>query len=179
MLTNCFLFTLRLSYLGRAVHVVFASQGQEAFMEGDVQRLRRSTVSLMDRSGTTICGGRCIGCCPAATGSAERPGASPVTGKPGNPARRGHGTCTATYGTGVASCAWAGGGQCYRVVSPPPRKKNVMPIRPKPVRGGWVAQMSARVLDDLTAEQRDLCVDVLDLAGSARHRRRVGHRHST
>lgn len=33
-LTKCFLFTLRLSYSGKAVHRVFASQGQEAFIEG-------------------------------------------------------------------------------------------------------------------------------------------------
>jgi hypothetical protein len=34
VLTRCFLFTLRLSHSGRAVHRVFASQGQEAFLEG-------------------------------------------------------------------------------------------------------------------------------------------------
>ncbi len=32
--TKCFLFTLRLSFSGKAVHRVFASQGQEAFIEG-------------------------------------------------------------------------------------------------------------------------------------------------
>ena len=37
VLTKCFLFTLRLSCSGKAVHVVFASQGQEAFMEGHVR----------------------------------------------------------------------------------------------------------------------------------------------
>ena len=31
---RCFLFTLRMSYSGKAVHRVFASQGQEAFIEG-------------------------------------------------------------------------------------------------------------------------------------------------
>lgn len=36
-LTRCFLFTLRLSYSGKAVHRVFASQGQEAFIEGHVE----------------------------------------------------------------------------------------------------------------------------------------------
>jgi transposase len=35
-LTKCFLFTLRLSCSGKAVHRVFASQGQEAFLEGHV-----------------------------------------------------------------------------------------------------------------------------------------------
>lgn len=35
-MTRCFLFTLRLSYSGKAVHRVFASQGQEAFIEGHV-----------------------------------------------------------------------------------------------------------------------------------------------
>jgi len=34
--TKCFLFTMRLSYSGKAVHRVFASQGQEAFLEGHV-----------------------------------------------------------------------------------------------------------------------------------------------
>lgn len=34
--TKCFLFTFRLSYSGRAVHRVFATQGQEAFIEGHV-----------------------------------------------------------------------------------------------------------------------------------------------
>jgi transposase len=33
-LTKCFLFTLRLSSSGKACHQVFASQGQEAFIEG-------------------------------------------------------------------------------------------------------------------------------------------------
>ncbi len=32
--TRCFLFTFRLSHSGKAVHRVFASQGQEAFIEG-------------------------------------------------------------------------------------------------------------------------------------------------
>jgi Mu transposase, C-terminal domain len=36
VMTKCFLFTLRLSHSGRAVHRVFASQGQEAFLEGHV-----------------------------------------------------------------------------------------------------------------------------------------------
>ena len=35
-MTKCFLFTLRLSCSGKAVHRVFASQGQEAFLEGHV-----------------------------------------------------------------------------------------------------------------------------------------------
>lgn len=36
VMTKCFLFTLRLSCSGKAVHRVFASQGQEAFLEGHV-----------------------------------------------------------------------------------------------------------------------------------------------
>lgn len=36
-LTKCALFTLRLSYSGKAVHRVFASQGQEAFIEGHLE----------------------------------------------------------------------------------------------------------------------------------------------
>jgi transposase len=35
-MTKCFLFTLRMSHSGKAVHRVFASQGQEAFLEGHV-----------------------------------------------------------------------------------------------------------------------------------------------
>lgn len=36
-LTKCALFTLRLSFSGKAVHRVFASQGQEAFIEGHLE----------------------------------------------------------------------------------------------------------------------------------------------
>lgn len=35
-MTKCFLFTFRLSCSGKAIHRVFASQGQEAFIEGHV-----------------------------------------------------------------------------------------------------------------------------------------------
>ncbi len=37
MKTKVFLFTLRLSFSGKAVHRAFATQGQEAFLEGHVQ----------------------------------------------------------------------------------------------------------------------------------------------
>nr|WP_245666210.1 IS21 family transposase [Micromonospora sediminicola] len=37
---KCYLFTLRMSFSGKAVHRVFASQGQEAFMEGHVEAFR-------------------------------------------------------------------------------------------------------------------------------------------
>ncbi|WBB93665.1 IS21 family transposase [Verrucosispora sp. WMMC514] len=37
---KCYLFTLRMSHSGKAVHRVFASQGQEAFMEGHVEAFR-------------------------------------------------------------------------------------------------------------------------------------------
>ncbi|MFN2536095.1 MAG: IS21 family transposase [Pseudonocardiaceae bacterium] len=37
---KCHLFTLRMSYSGKAVHRVFASQSQEAFMEGHVEAFR-------------------------------------------------------------------------------------------------------------------------------------------
>jgi transposase len=37
---KCYLFTLRLSYSGRSVHRAYASQGQEAFMEGHAEALR-------------------------------------------------------------------------------------------------------------------------------------------
>jgi transposase len=35
--TKCFLFTLRLSFSGKAVHRVYSTQGQEAFLEGHQQ----------------------------------------------------------------------------------------------------------------------------------------------
>lgn len=38
--TNCYLFTLRMSYSGKAVHRVFASCGQEAFFEGHLHAFR-------------------------------------------------------------------------------------------------------------------------------------------
>jgi len=38
--TRCFLFTFRLSYSGKAVNRVFASQGQEAFIEGHLEAFR-------------------------------------------------------------------------------------------------------------------------------------------
>ena len=37
--TKCYLFSLRLSFSGRAVHKIFASCGQEAFLEGHVHAL--------------------------------------------------------------------------------------------------------------------------------------------
>jgi len=39
-LTKCALFILRLSYSGKAIHRVFASQGQEAFIEGHLAAFR-------------------------------------------------------------------------------------------------------------------------------------------
>jgi hypothetical protein len=36
VMTKCYLFVLRMSYSGRAVHRVFATCGQEAFLEGHV-----------------------------------------------------------------------------------------------------------------------------------------------
>ena len=38
--TRCFMFTYRLSFSGAAVHRVFASQGQEAFIEGHLEAFR-------------------------------------------------------------------------------------------------------------------------------------------
>lgn len=38
--TKCFLFTFRLSYSGKAIHRVYASQGQEAFIEGHLEAFR-------------------------------------------------------------------------------------------------------------------------------------------
>ena len=36
VMTKCYLFVLRMSYSGKAVHQVFATAGQEAFLEGHV-----------------------------------------------------------------------------------------------------------------------------------------------
>lgn len=47
--TKVFLFTLRLSYSGRAVHRVFASQGQEAFLEGHVCAFERLGGTPIDK----------------------------------------------------------------------------------------------------------------------------------
>ncbi|MFD0416854.1 IS21 family transposase [Streptomyces sp. NPDC127108] len=38
--TKCTLFTFRMSFSGKAVHRIFASEGQEAFLEGHVHALR-------------------------------------------------------------------------------------------------------------------------------------------
>ena len=40
VMTKCFLFTMRLSYSGKGVHRVFASQGQEAFLPGVCRGVR-------------------------------------------------------------------------------------------------------------------------------------------
>ena len=47
--TKVFLFTLRLSFSGRAVHRVFASQGQEAFLEGHVCAFERLGGTPIDK----------------------------------------------------------------------------------------------------------------------------------
>jgi transposase len=47
--TKVFLFTLRLSYSGWAVHRVFASQGQEAFLEGHVYAFDRLGGTPIDK----------------------------------------------------------------------------------------------------------------------------------
>jgi hypothetical protein len=39
--TKSALFTMRLSYSGRAAHLAFLTQGQEAFLEGHVQAFER------------------------------------------------------------------------------------------------------------------------------------------
>lgn len=73
-LTKCFLFTLRLSYSGKAVHRVFASQGQEAFIEGHLAAFTVLGGSRPTRSGMTTCARRCPGSCSAG------PGPSPTSG---------------------------------------------------------------------------------------------------
>ncbi|CAM5635551.1 hypothetical protein SAURM35S_03923 [Streptomyces aurantiogriseus] len=53
-LVTCYLFSLRLSYSGKAVHRVFASCGQEAFFGYTCTRFARWAVSRGARSATTI-----------------------------------------------------------------------------------------------------------------------------
>lgn len=52
-LTKCFLFTLRLSASGKACHSVFASQGQEAFIEGHMDAFNRLGGVPYDKVATT------------------------------------------------------------------------------------------------------------------------------
>lgn len=40
VLVKCHMFTLRLSHSGRAIHRVFASQSQQAFMQGHIDAFR-------------------------------------------------------------------------------------------------------------------------------------------
>jgi hypothetical protein len=51
--TKVFLFTLRLSASGKAVHRAFATQGQEAFLEATSTRLTCWEASRSTRSATT------------------------------------------------------------------------------------------------------------------------------
>ncbi|MFD8286530.1 hypothetical protein ACFV47_46255 [Streptomyces solisilvae] len=48
-MVTCYLFSLRLSYSGKAVHRVFASASQEAFFEGHVHALRTLGGALRGR----------------------------------------------------------------------------------------------------------------------------------
>ena len=59
--TKVALFTLRLSYSGKAVHRVFPTQGQEAFLEGHVHAFE--TLGGLPRAGsaTTTSRPRCRG----------------------------------------------------------------------------------------------------------------------
>src|SRR3954454_325140 len=65
--TKVFLYALRLSYSGRAVHRVFASQGQEAFLEGHIHAFDASAGCRGNASATTTSRPRSHGCCSAAT----------------------------------------------------------------------------------------------------------------
>ena len=51
--TKTHLFTLRLSYSGKSVHRAFATQGQEAFLEGHVYAFDRLGGVPVDKSATT------------------------------------------------------------------------------------------------------------------------------
>ena len=48
-LPKCALLTLRLSYSGEAVHRVFASEGQEAFIEGRLEAFRILSSTPVDK----------------------------------------------------------------------------------------------------------------------------------
>ena len=78
--TKCFLFTLRLSYSGKAVHRVFASQGQEAFLEGHVHAFEAlGGVPTGQDPLRQPASPRSRGCCSGATATGVRPvGGVPV-----------------------------------------------------------------------------------------------------
>jgi hypothetical protein len=66
VLAKLWLFVMRLSCSGRAFHVAFATQAQEAFLEGHVLALSTSAPCPAG-SGMTIWGPRWCGCCAAGT----------------------------------------------------------------------------------------------------------------
>jgi hypothetical protein len=70
-LTRCFLFAFRLSCSGKGVHRVYASQAQEAFLEGHVTAFEVTAGCRGGRSGMTTCPRRWPRCWLAA--AAPRP----------------------------------------------------------------------------------------------------------
>ena len=63
MKTKTALFTMRLSYSGRAAHRAFLTQGQEAFLEGHVSAFERMGGVRWTRSATTTSTARSNRCC--------------------------------------------------------------------------------------------------------------------
>ena len=65
--TKTALFTMRLSFCGRAAHRASLSQGQEAFLEGHVYAFERLGVCRSDKIRyDNLKPARCRGCCSAA-----------------------------------------------------------------------------------------------------------------
>jgi len=120
--TRCFMFTYRLSFSGAAVHRIYASQGQEAFIEGTWRR-SGSSGSRRCTSATTTSRAPSPGCCsgarvPSPTGgrcSARTPGSTPSTACPGSRERtrraasraRSAGSAATTSSRSPTSRPWA------------------------------------------------------------------------
>ena len=75
MKTKTQLFTLRLSYSGKAVHRAFPTQGQEAFLEGHVYAFDQlGGVPTVHIRYDNLQVARCRGCCSGATGTSRSGG---------------------------------------------------------------------------------------------------------
>jgi hypothetical protein len=91
VLLKLWMFVLRLSCSGRAFHVAFATQAQEAFLEGQVLAFEYFG-AVPAGSGMTTWGPRWCGCCAAGTG----------------PNRNGSSRCAAITGSTRSSASRAG-----------------------------------------------------------------------
>lgn len=131
--TKVQLFTLRLSCSGKAVHRAFATQAQEAFLEGHVQAFHELGGCPRTRSATTTSSPRCLGCCsgapaPSPSGgsrSGPGPGSTRSTASPAPtaPTRR---AASKVRVAGSAAPTWS---RCPRW-TPARAQRAVAPLRP-------------------------------------------------